>query len=226
MVETPASSPILNVAATGAGLSSITSVMVFRWRTSPCGSVTRSVTGTIAASSARPGISMARMPLPSTSGRPLKTSWASPGHASSGAAAYTGSAAPRCSARPAAKTDAKPYLIMGGSCASDALSYTRKRCEMLFPLEFGKSRRGIPGIAFLEQFPLSALGFGRAPGRRVDRIAAPDQRADVSPEFLKIAPFVGERCRPGGDRTVPRHHARRRDAGEFVHHGEPAFQAA
>jgi hypothetical protein len=51
IINTPGST--VKLAATGAGFWSITSVMVFTTRVSPAGSVVRSVTGTIAASSAR-----------------------------------------------------------------------------------------------------------------------------------------------------------------------------
>ena len=76
--------PIVKVAATGAGFSSMTIVNALTRRASPGGRVARTVTGTIAASSARPGISIASRSVPSASGRPLKPDLARSGHGSCG----------------------------------------------------------------------------------------------------------------------------------------------
>jgi hypothetical protein len=72
------------VAATRAGFSSITMVKDLTRRVSEDASVERTVRGTIAASSARAGISIARKPAPSARGCPLKILLASSGHGSFG----------------------------------------------------------------------------------------------------------------------------------------------
>ena len=72
--DTLASGPSWNLAAIGAGFWSITSVMLSTCLLSPGDSFVRKVTGTMAASSARDGISMAITSLPSFIGRLLKMS--------------------------------------------------------------------------------------------------------------------------------------------------------
>ena len=62
----------------------MTSVILSTRRLSPGESLVRRVTGTIAASSARYGISMAITSAPSFIGRLLKMSWTRPGHGSYG----------------------------------------------------------------------------------------------------------------------------------------------
>jgi hypothetical protein len=80
--DTEASGPNSNRAAIGAGFWSITSVIASTRLMSPGGSVARNVTGTMAASSARYGISIAITPAPSFIARLLKMSWTRPGHGS------------------------------------------------------------------------------------------------------------------------------------------------
>jgi hypothetical protein len=79
---TPALGPRVNTAATGDGFSSMTKVTACKRRGSPAGMVERNVSGTIAASSARYGISSAISPLPSSSGRSLKIECARSGQGS------------------------------------------------------------------------------------------------------------------------------------------------
>src|SRR5262245_50768182 len=206
MAVTPASGPTATVAATGAGLRSITSVTAFTDRGSPGARLSRRVTGTMAASSARTGMSMAMTPVPSASGRPSNTSRTRSGHGSGG----SGAAA---KAAPAASAPAMHSI-------RTAVVFMRS-----FPFQFGESGGGVARIILLEQVPVR-LFRRRCAFRGADGGAAGDEGAHVLGQALKIAPLGRERIRPRGDRAMAGDHALRRQARQRVEHAQPAAQAA
>src|SRR5262247_3955255 len=206
MAVTPASGPSAKVAATGAGLRSITSVTAFTYRGSPGARLSRRVTGTMAASSARAGMSMAMTPVPSANARPSNTSRTRSGHGLGGSGAAARAA-------PAASAPAMHSI-------RTAVVFMRS-----FPFQLGERGGGVARIILLEQAPVRLFRGGGA-FRRADGGAASDQAPHVLGQALKIAPLRRERIRPRGNRAMAGDHALRRQARQRIEHAQPAAQAA
>src|SRR5262249_17344061 len=165
-------------AATGAGFWSITRVTAFTLRVSPGGRLSRNVTGTMAASSARAGISMAMSPVPSAIGRPSNASRTRSGQGSVGSGAAAKAHALHARSNP---TAAKRMVLAG-----IVLPPGRR---IVLPFELGESGGGVAGIILLEQLPCLLFRRGRCRGGGADHGAAGDVAAHIRGEALQIAPL-------------------------------------